>query len=153
MRPSRGAKPKITRPRVYARLRPMHGRDAGKPELFQIDETSLSYVKEEGGDPCRYVFDQVFGMDAQQEQVYEAIGATAIEQMRQGFNSTPSRHYGMTARRVMWKRGSREDRRGEAAGRASRAAVGAFFGLRFSSGISLLETPAIQSYDIATCNA
>ena len=66
----------------------MHGRDAGKPELFQIDETSLSYVKEEGGDPCRYVFDQVFGMDAQQEQVYEAIGATAIEQMRQGFNST-----------------------------------------------------------------
>lgn len=27
-------------------------------------------------------------MESQQEEVYEAIGATAIEQMRNGFNST-----------------------------------------------------------------
>lgn len=62
MAPARVGKPKVTRPRVYARVRPMFGRDAGKPELFDIEESSLTYVKEEGalcphlparGPPCR----------------------------------------------------------------------------------------------------
>eukprot|EP00967_Tisochrysis_lutea_P048412 scaffold59117_cov28-Tisochrysis_lutea.AAC.7 len=46
MAPARG-KPKVTRPRVYARIRPMFGRDAGKPELFDIEESALTYVKEQ----------------------------------------------------------------------------------------------------------
>ena len=41
-----------------------------------------------GGEPCRYVFDKVFGMESQQEDVFETIGRTAIDQMRNGFNST-----------------------------------------------------------------
>jgi len=121
MAPGR-AKPKVTRPRVYARVRPMFGRDAAKPELFDIQDSSLTYVKEEGeqrmcrtrrpalargrpsparwssdrahymysagAEACRYVFDKVFGMESQQEDVYQTIGRTAIEQMRMGYNST-----------------------------------------------------------------
>ena len=41
-----GKKPIANRPLVYARLRPMFGRDAGKPELFQITEKTLSIRKE-----------------------------------------------------------------------------------------------------------
>ena len=42
---------KGTRPRVYARLRPMFGRDAGQPELFTIvDGTRLEYKKDDDAD-------------------------------------------------------------------------------------------------------
>lgn len=53
-------------------------------------KSSLAHftVPPAGSEPIRYVFDKVFGMDSQQEEVYEMIGATAIEQMRNGFNST-----------------------------------------------------------------
>ena len=39
---------KATRPRVYARVRPMVGEDAGAAELFTVTDTTLEYVKEEG---------------------------------------------------------------------------------------------------------
>ena len=44
---------KATRPRVYARIRPMFGRDAGQPELFKITNNSLEYRKSEG-EPHRF---------------------------------------------------------------------------------------------------
>ena len=47
-RASTGGKNKATRPRVYARVRPMFGRDAGQEELFTITDTSLEYQKEPG---------------------------------------------------------------------------------------------------------
>ena len=42
-------KSRPTRPRVYARLRQMFGRDEGKPELFTVgdSDTSLAYRKHE----------------------------------------------------------------------------------------------------------
>ena len=83
-------KSKTTRPRVYARVRPMFGRDAGQPELFQMTDSELEYKKDgkEDGETLKYAFDRVFGMDSEQEQVFETIGQTAISQMKQGFNST-----------------------------------------------------------------
>ena len=39
---------KATRPRVYARVKPNVGEDAGQAELFTITDTTLEYVKEEG---------------------------------------------------------------------------------------------------------
>ena len=39
---------KATRPRVYARVKPNVGDDAGAAELFTIDDTTLEYIKEEG---------------------------------------------------------------------------------------------------------
>ena len=39
---------KATRPRVYARVKPNIGEDAGAAELFTVDDTSLEYLKEEG---------------------------------------------------------------------------------------------------------
>ena len=39
---------KATRPRVYARVKPMVGADAGKSELFTITDNQLEYTKEEG---------------------------------------------------------------------------------------------------------
>mmetsp|Transcript_8106 Transcript_8106/g.20105 ORF Transcript_8106/g.20105 Transcript_8106/m.20105 type:complete len:1749 (-) Transcript_8106:113-5359(-) len=78
---------KVTRPRVYARLRPMFGRDAGKAELFTATPTSLEYRKDDG-EICKYTFDRVFGVDAQQEDVFESIGDVALSSLRQGFNST-----------------------------------------------------------------
>ena len=80
---------KATRPRVYARLRPMFGRDAGGDPLFTIvDGTRLEYKKEEQAETSRYTFDRVFGMDSSQEEVYKNIGAVALESLRKGFNST-----------------------------------------------------------------
>lgn len=79
---------KATRPRVYARLRPMFGRDAGQPVLFTVQDQSLEYRKEAGADISRFTFDRVFGMESQQEEVYSEIGETALNAMRQGFNST-----------------------------------------------------------------
>ena len=64
----------------YARLRPMFGRDAGQPQLFTItDGSALEYRKEEGADISRYAFDNVFGMESKQEDVYESIGAVALD--------------------------------------------------------------------------
>ena len=40
----------VTRPRVYARVRPMFGRDAGEAELFTISQTGLEFKKE--GSAC-----------------------------------------------------------------------------------------------------
>jgi len=53
---SRGAMPprqaraavKATRPRVYARVKPNIGEDAGAAELFTVTDTTLEYLKEEG---------------------------------------------------------------------------------------------------------
>ena len=42
--------PKVTRPRVYARVRPMFGRDAGEAELFTISPNDLEFKKE--GSAC-----------------------------------------------------------------------------------------------------
>ena len=82
-------KAKATRPRVYARLRPMFGRDAGQPELFTVvDGTSLDYRKEETSDISRFTFDKVFGMDSKQEEVFTTIGEVALSSLRRGFNST-----------------------------------------------------------------
>jgi hypothetical protein len=39
---------KATRPRVYARVKPNVGEDAGAAELFTITDTTLEYLKEEG---------------------------------------------------------------------------------------------------------
>ena len=39
---------KATRPRVYARVKPNIGEDAGAAELFTVYDTSLEYLKEEG---------------------------------------------------------------------------------------------------------
>ena len=84
-----GKAAKATRPRVYARLRPMFGRDAGQPELFNIvDGTALEYRKEEGADISRFTFDRVFGMDSRQEEVFESVGDVALNSLRQGYNST-----------------------------------------------------------------
>ena len=78
-----------TRPRVYARLRPMFGRDAGQPELFTVvDGTSLDYRKEETSDISRFTFDKIFGMDSKQEEVFTTIGEVALSSLRRGFNST-----------------------------------------------------------------
>ena len=78
-----------TRPRVYARLRPMHGRDAGKEELFKIvDGTRLEYQREDSAEVSRFEFDRVFAMDATQEAVYTEIGDVALQSLRKGFNST-----------------------------------------------------------------
>ena len=86
MPPSKG---KATRPRVYARLLPMFGRDAGGEPLFNIvDGTSLEYRKEDGADISRFTFDKVFGMDSRQEDVYSEIGEVALQSLRKGFNST-----------------------------------------------------------------
>jgi len=80
---------KATRPRVYARLRPMFGRDAGQPELFSIQQgTSLEYRKEESAELSRFTFDRVFGMNSTQAEVFESIGDVALNSLRQGFNST-----------------------------------------------------------------
>jgi hypothetical protein len=79
---------KITRPRVYARLRPMFGRDAGQLELFSATDTALEYRKDPNAPLSKYEFDRVFGMDARQEDVYESIGDMALTSLRQGFNST-----------------------------------------------------------------
>ena len=79
---------KATRPRVYARIRPMFGRDAGQPELFDITDTTLSYEKEEGAQPTMFQLDKVFNMESRQEDVFETIGEVALSSLRQGFNST-----------------------------------------------------------------
>ena len=80
---------KATRPRVYARLRPMFGRDAGGDPLFTIvDGTRLEYKRDEAADLSRYTFDRVFGMESTQEEVYDEIGAVALDSLRKGFNST-----------------------------------------------------------------
>ncbi len=81
-------KAKPTRPRVYARLRPMFGRDAGQPVLFTVVGEALEYKKEGATDVSRYTFDRVFGMDAKQEDVFGEIGDTALNSLRSGFNST-----------------------------------------------------------------
>ena len=73
---------------MYARIRPMFGRDAGQPELFTITDSSLEYRKEAGADLTKYNFDRVFGMDSKQEDVYESIGDVALSSLQQGFNST-----------------------------------------------------------------
>ena len=87
MAPSKGGK--ATRPRVYARLRPMFGRDAGQPELFNVvDGSVLEYRKETGADLSRFTFDKVFDMESTQEQVFDSIGDVALNSLRQGFNST-----------------------------------------------------------------
>ena len=66
-----------TRPRVYARLRPMHGRDEGQQELFKIIREEgvdrLEYQREDAAEVSRYTFDKVFGMDATQQQVRKII--------------------------------------------------------------------------------
>ena len=86
---SSNIKAKATRPRVYARLRPMFGRDAGQPELFTVvDGTSLDYRKEETSDISRFTFDKIFGMDSKQEEVFTTIGEVALSSLRRGFNST-----------------------------------------------------------------
>ena len=44
---------KATRPRVYARVKPLIGDDAGKTELFTITDNSLEYKKDgEGAHAC-----------------------------------------------------------------------------------------------------
>ena len=86
MPPKKSAK--ATRPRVYARIRPMFGRDAGQPELFDITDTTLSYEKEEGAQPTMFQLDKVFNMESRQEDVFETIGEVALSSLRQGFNST-----------------------------------------------------------------
>ena len=86
MPPKKSAK--ATRPRVYARIRPMFGRDAGQPELFNITDTTLSYEKEEGAQPTMFQLDKVFNMESRQEDVFETIGEVALSSLRQGFNST-----------------------------------------------------------------
>ena len=54
------SKVKSTRPRVYARLRPMIGRDAGQQPLFDIgDGTRLEYQRDDSADVSRYTFDKV----------------------------------------------------------------------------------------------
>lgn len=78
----------VMRPRVYARLRPMFGRDEGKPILFKDSPTALEYRKEPNADLTKYEFDRVFGMDAAQEDVYDTIGKACLDSLRQGFNST-----------------------------------------------------------------
>ena len=82
-------KSNATRPRVYARLRPMFGRDAGGEPLFTIvDGARLEYKKDEAADVSRYTFDRVFGMESTQEEVYAEIGEVALKSLRSGFNST-----------------------------------------------------------------
>ena len=83
------SKGKGTRPRVYARLRPMFGRDAGGEPLFKVEGgCALEYKKEEGADVSRYTFDKVFDMDSTQESVFAEIGDVALDSLRKGFNST-----------------------------------------------------------------
>ena len=83
------AKGKATRPRVYARLRPMFGRDAGQEPLFKVEDgCALEYKKEEAADVSRFTFDKVFGMESEQEEVFAEIGEVALDSLRKGFNST-----------------------------------------------------------------
>ena len=83
------AKGKGTRPRVYARLRPMFGRDAGQDPLFNVEGgCSLEYKKEDAADVSRFTFDKVFGMESSQEEVFAEIGEVALDSLRKGFNST-----------------------------------------------------------------
>lgn len=80
---------KSTRPRVYARLRPMFGRDAtGEPLFTVVDGTSLEYKKEDHAEVSRFTFDKVFDMASKQEEVYAEIGEVALSSLRKGFNST-----------------------------------------------------------------
>ena len=80
---------KATRPRVYARLRPMFGRDAGGEPLFSVvDGTRLEYKRDDAADVSRYTFDKVFDMESTQEEVYGQIGDVALDSLRKGFNST-----------------------------------------------------------------
>ena len=83
-----GKKATASRPRVYARIRPMFGRDAGQPELFTVSQQALEFKKEGATEVSRFEFDRVFGMDAKQEEVFEEIGDTALQSLRSGFNST-----------------------------------------------------------------
>jgi len=67
----------------------MIGRDAGKTPLFNATDTSLEYSKDgAGGELSKFTMDRVFGMGCKQEEVFEEIGETAVQTLRQGFNST-----------------------------------------------------------------
>lgn len=101
-----------TRPRVYARLRPMFGRDSGKAVLFEPTENSLSYRKVEGGELSKYTFDRVFDMDAQQEDMYVTIGDVALTSLRKGFNSTVLA-YGQTGSGKTYSMDGAKDDRGQ----------------------------------------
>ena len=78
---------KATRPRVYARLKPLVGADAGKAELFAINDTKLEYTREDG-ERTEFGYDKIFPMTAQQDEVFEEIGQTSLASLRAGFNST-----------------------------------------------------------------
>eukprot|EP00759_Apiculatamorpha_spiralis_P019528 PhF_6_TR25476/c0_g1_i3/m.35392/K10396/KIF5; kinesin family member 5 len=82
-----------SRPRVYARIRPLSKTEErnGDSLAFQVESSNKTQhdtlVYKKDGEPLRTRFDQVFGPTTTQVQMFDSIGKEILDSMASGYNA------------------------------------------------------------------
>ena len=76
--------------KIAVRFRPLNQREEGQDISFlKIDKNNIEIINEnDKTQNHKFIFDNVFNIDSNQEQVYNLVAKNAIEWFCQGYNST-----------------------------------------------------------------
>jgi len=109
--PMAGGEQKAQTVKVAVRLRPLSNKELGNNESSIVEvecntseegNGSVTIVDPEGKEnPAQFAFDIVFGVDTQQQLVFDTVGNAALEQMFSGYNGTIFA-YGQTGSGKSW---------------------------------------------------
>jgi kinesin family protein 1/kinesin family protein 3/17 len=89
--------------RVAVRCRPMSKKEIGNNEksIFSIKDGEVHLKDPKTGEPSKFAFDIIYGMDTEQVNVYKQVGIPMLEKAFDGFNSTIFA-YGQTGSGKSW---------------------------------------------------